>query len=416
MKIQNINIKEIKPYEKNAKIHPKKQIEQVANSIKRFGWVQPLVVDKDNNLIIGHCRLLAAKLLDIKEVPTLRVENLSEQEIRALRLADNKLNESEWDMDLAIEELKELPEEIFNLTGFDKELLITDDPKDDELPEDVRKETKLGDIYEFNGHRLKCGDSTNKEDIDDLMGNDSANVVFTSPPYNMGTKMYKNYSDNLKDEEYIDFNIKVIENVKRYLKGFLFWNISYNKNTRDGFIKIIYRIIQETGLKFLELIIWNKKHGIPITSNKLLTRQYEDILLVGDENSIKEDIDMYFCGSNQQAVFNKKTMKGVSNYWEIGTNDTQLDTHKACFPVALPTKGIILMSKEGDIVLDPFMGSGSTLIAGVKTNRKVYGMELSPEYCDISIQRYVNYTGNNKIKKNGKEIIWQEDQQKKAMK
>ena len=96
MNIQNINIKEIKPYDKNAKIHSKKQIQQVANSIKRFGWVQPLVVDKDNNLIIGHCRLLAAKLLDIKEAPALRVENLSEQEIQALRLADNKLNESAY--------------------------------------------------------------------------------------------------------------------------------------------------------------------------------------------------------------------------------------------------------------------------------------------------------------------------------
>ena len=135
MDILNIPIEKIKPYSKNAKTHSKKQIEQVANSIQRFGFSQPLVIDKNNEIIIGHCRLEASKKLGLKEVPTLKMENLSDKEVKALRLADNKLNESDWNMDLAIEELKLLDPELLDLTGFDKDLIIESDEKDDVVPE-----------------------------------------------------------------------------------------------------------------------------------------------------------------------------------------------------------------------------------------------------------------------------------------
>jgi len=181
----------------------------------------------------------------------------------------------------------------------------------------------------------------------------------------------------------------------------------YLHHHRDDFIEIIYNIIKKTGLKFLELIIWNKKHGMPITSKEMLTRQYEDILLVGDNESIKEDLELFFCGRNDKtAYFNRKTKKGITNYWEVGTNNTQLENHLACYPVELPVKAIIMMSSEMDTIIDPFLGSGSTLIACEKTNRICYGMELDPKYTDVIVQRYVDYTGNNKIKKNGEEIVW----------
>lgn len=404
-----MNIDLIKPYEKNAKIHPKKQIEQVANSIKEFGFNQPIVVDKDNVVIVGHGRLEAAKLLGLKDVPVITA-NLTDEQAKAYRLADNKLNESEWDMGLVIEELKGLSKEMFDLTSFDQDLLIEPDEKDDEVPEVPEEpQSKLGDLYILGNHRVLCGDSTKIEDVDRLIGMEkNVKLVFTSPPYNMAGDMYVNYEDNYKSDEYVKFNIEVIKNILPYLKGFLFWNISYNKNARFEFIEILYKIIKETGLKFLELIVWNKKHAIPITSKEMMTRQYEDILAVGNEDIINEELELWFCGRNdKRAFFNKKTNKGLTNYWEVQVNKVQLDNHKACYPVALPLKAILIMTEEKDVVMDPFGGSGTNLIACVKSNRISYTLEKDPSYIDVIVQRYVDYTGNNKIIKNGKEIIWQ---------
>lgn len=177
-----MRVGDIKPYFKNAKKHPKKQVQQVAESIKEFGFNQPIVVDKNNVVIAGHGRLEAAKLLGLKDVPTIVVD-LTEEQARAYRLADNKLNESEWDMGLAIEELKGLSDEMFSLTGFDKDLLIEPDEKDDLVPENVPAKAKLGDIYKLGNHRVMCGDATKKEDVEKLMDGKKADMVFTDPPY-----------------------------------------------------------------------------------------------------------------------------------------------------------------------------------------------------------------------------------------
>lgn len=163
-----MQIKDIKPYEKNAKKHPQKHIEQVANSIKEFGMNQPIVVDKQGVIIVGHGRYEACKLLGIE--PEIKVVDLTEEKAKAYRLADNKLNESEWDMGLVIEELKGLSTEMLDLTGFDKDLLIEPDEKDDIIPENVPARSKLGDLYELGQHRILCGDSTLKLDIARLMG------------------------------------------------------------------------------------------------------------------------------------------------------------------------------------------------------------------------------------------------------
>lgn len=159
----------IKPYEKNAKKHPKKQVEQIATSIKEFGFNQPIVVDKNNIVIVGHGRLEAAKLLGLTDVPVITVD-LTEEQAKAYRLADNKLNESDWDMQLVIEELKGLSEPMLELTGFDKDLIIEPDEKDDEIPENAPPVAKLGDVWALGRHRLMCGDSTDKEAVSTLMG------------------------------------------------------------------------------------------------------------------------------------------------------------------------------------------------------------------------------------------------------
>jgi DNA modification methylase len=400
-------IGEIKPYKNNAKYHPETQIKQIANSIKEFGFNQPIVVDNNDVIIVGHGRYLAAKELGLEKVPVLAID-IDENKAKTYRLADNKLNESDWDMQVVIDELKLLPLPMIDLSGFSRDLILTSDEKDDHIPEAPKEaKSKPGDLYEIGRHRVLCGDSTKQEDVDKLMGQENAKLIFTSPPYNIGGGMYASYEDNLKKEEYINFNIKVLREFQKHLKGFVFWNISYNKNSRDSFIEIIYRIIKETGLKFLELIVWDKKHALPITSKEMMTRQYEDILLVGDEESVQRDLEFFFCGRNDKtAWFNKKTQKGLTNFWQIGTNKTQLENHLACYPVALPMKGIIIMTSEKDIVADPFLGSGTTMIACEKSGRTCYGMELDPIYCDVIVQRYVEFTGNHKIKLNDKEIVW----------
>lgn len=164
-------------------------------------------------------------------------------------------------------------------------------------------------------------------------------------------------------------------------------------------MEILYKIVKQSGLRFLELIVWDKGHALPITAKDGLTRQYEDILVVGDEESISQDLELYCLAStNRKAFFNKKTNKGITNYWRISSNNSQDANLKACFPVALPEKAISLMTQREDNVIDPFGGSGTTLIACQRTNRKCFSMEIDPEYCQVIIDRWEKYT-EQKVKK-----------------
>ena len=174
------------PYEKNAKKHPDKQLLQIAKSIKEFGWRQPIVVDKNDTIIVGHGRWFAwqkfGKELDLKEPWIEKAEDLTEEQVKAYRLADNKLNESEWDMDLVLPELRGLSDEMLDLTGFDRDLLIEPDEKDDIVPENAATRAKLGDVWALGRHRVMCGDSTKKEDVEKLMDGKKADCVVTDPP------------------------------------------------------------------------------------------------------------------------------------------------------------------------------------------------------------------------------------------
>lgn len=374
-------------------------------SILKFGYVETIIVNKDLTVIGGHQRLKILEELGYEEIEC-NVVDLTKDEEKALNIALNNLS-GDWDNQKLEDLIAELKEKDFDLdvTGFDEEeienmLDESIDLKDDnfelekELKQIEKPIVKLGDIWILGKHRLMCGDSTSKDDVEKLMKNDVAKCIFTSPPYNMSSKMYENYEDNLESRKYIDFNLNVVKLWTNYLKGFLFWNISYNKNSRWEFIEILYKIVKETGLKFMELIVWDKGHGMPITSKEMLTRQYEDILMVGNEEAISEDMELYYLGTtDKKAYFNKKTGKGISNYWRISTENTQLDNHKACFPLELPAKAIELTTNRDDIIIDCFGGSGTTLIAAEKTDRKCYTMELDPVYCDVIIKRWEKLTG-----------------------
>ena len=383
MKIENI-----KPYEKNAKKHPKKQIEQVADSIKEFGFNQPIVVDKKGIIIVGHGRYEAAKLLGLRDVPVIEVE-LTEEQSKAYRLADNKLNESEWEMDLVIEELKGLSEDMLDLTGFDKDLIIEPEDKDDEVP-GVPEEpkSKLGDLYELGNHRVLCGDSTKAEDVEKLMDGKLADMIHTDPPYNVDYGVSKNprhkirtiENDKQSPEQWEDFCKKLFNIFKKYNKGDVYmWGASGPEGMRMRLWLV------ESGCHWSTTIIWKKDRLVLTPAN--YQRMYEPC----------------FYG-----WFGKSTWKGGRKEVEVWDLKRPSDSklHPTMKPIELCSKAIINSSKERDIVLDLFLGSVSTLIAAEKTGRYCYGIELDPKYVDVIVQRYVDYTGNNKIKLNGKEITW----------
>ena len=366
-----MKLEDIKPYDKNAKKHPDKQLKLIADSIKAFGWQQSIKLGDKDTIIIGHGRWLAyekyrdelelkpAWVID-KDGKTISGEpeqrKLTEKEEIAYRLADNKLNESDWEMGLAIEDLKELTPELFEITGFDPDLLIEPDDKDDDVPDVPEEATaKLGEIYKLGNHRIMCGDSTKIEDVEKLMDGKKADLMLTDPPYNLNFD-YNSYEDN-----------KTLDDYETLLTDAIYSNETSNKIITTGKqnIKSAYRLAEIT-----DIGIWyskNKMSGGKISNLSL----WEPIIFIGkfDRNTRPNDIFEY-------------------------TNENQKDVggHTCPKTVKLFSELLSYTGKEG-LVYDPFIGSGSTLIACEKTNRICYGMELDPKYIDVIIQRWEEFTG-----------------------
>lgn len=375
---------EIKPYNKNAKKHPKKQIEQIANSIKEFGLNQPIVVDKEGVIIVGHGRYEALKSLgmEIKD-EYIKVVDLNEEQAKAYRLADNKLNESEWDMNLVIEELKGLSPEMLDLTGFEKDLIIEPDEKDDEVPEVPEEpKSKLGDLYELGQHRVLCGDSTKIEDVERLMDGKKADMVFTDPPYGVD---YVSRVD--KDRRKAWGGIKNDELKGTVLQDFINDALGFHWQAKSKYVCCNWQSVKDffdaVGMPN-SLIVWDKK-SIGLGAN--YRSQHEFILFWGQLGHRNE-----------------------SNVWSLKRDSVSEYTHPTQKPVELIVRALTNSSKDNDLIVDVFLGSGSTLIASEKTGRICYGMELDPKYVDVIVQRYVDYTGNEKVIKNGVEEIWTKTQ------
>jgi DNA modification methylase len=374
--MKNVKIGLIKPYEKNAKKHPAKQIKQVAESIKAFGFNQPIVVDKNGVIIVGHGRYEAAKLLGLKDVPAIKV-NLTDEQAKAYRLADNKLNESEWDMGLAIEELKGLSDELIDLTGFDRDLLIETDEKDDILPDNAPTRAKLGDVWQLGRHRIMCGDSTDKASVERLMDGKKADMVFTDPPYGIsivkhnqiggGGKLgFVGATGEAKARKYRDIvNDETTDTAKKHyllclelgIKKFILWGGNYFTDF----------LSPERGW-----IIWDKKEG--------------------DIKNTFADCELAWTNLGKNAKIFRHLWAGLLR--KGGRNEELKErVHPTQKPVGLLSDILLEYTKEDDIVFDAFLGSGSTLIATEKTGRICYGMELDPKYTDVILKRWEDYTG-----------------------
>lgn len=407
--IKQVKLDKIFPYEKNQKKHPAKHIEQVAKSIKEFGFNQPIVVDKQGVIIVGHGRYEAAKALKLDSVPCLEVD-LTEEQAKAYRLADNKLNESEWDMNLVIEELKGLSPEMLDLTGFDKDLIIEPDEKDDEVPEIPEEpKSKLGDLYELGQHRVLCGDSTLPEAVFRLMDGKKADMLFTSPPYNAGSNVYATtqkesegkyemYQDDKDASDWRELVQKSLD-VWREHSVYQFYNIQQLAGNKIAFWEFV-----NNNVKYLaDVAIWNKGKTAPAYPKNVMNSSFEFIFIFATK-------------LNPSRAISISDFRGtVYNVIDLPRDEQNKNAkiHSATFPVSFPTYFIQnFTSSPNAIIADNFLGCGTTLIASEKLGRLCYGMELDPKYIDVIVQRYVDYTGNENIIKNGETIQWPKTKEK----
>ena len=398
MRIEQRPVAGLIPYVNNSRKHSEEQVAQIAASIKEFGWTNPILVDGANGIIAGHGRLMAARKLGMEAVPVIELAHLSEPQRKALIIADNKLAmNAEWDNDLLMLELGELLEGGFDLDllGFGKDELdallspteategLTDEDAVPEVP--AVPVTVLGDVWLLGRHRVMCGDSTSIDAVEKLMDGGKAQLVITSPPYNGDTKskngdyyatnktkkFYGNdgFQDNLSSDNYVEFAKSVLNNCFVVTDGWIFWNVSYNANSRFEYIKQIH-----DHLEFLmEQVCWKKSSNFPLKGSMM--RQWEPIYI--------------FSTNKTPLVLNEVT----GNHWEISNTNVQHENHKACFPIALPEKAITIFDDRVKVVFEPFGGSGSTLIACEKTGRINRSMELDPKYVDVIIKRWQDFTG-----------------------
>lgn len=398
-------ISNLKPYSRNAKKHSKQQIDLIAKSIKEFGFRQPIVIDKNKEIIIGHARLEAAKQLGLKEVPVIDASDLTPQQVKALRLADNKLAElAQWDMNLAIEELKGLDDNLIDLTGFDRDLLI--DIKEDEFDAEAEyakisePKIKKGELWQLGEHRVYCGDSTEKVSYEAILGQKRASLIFTDPPYNVGynydwcSPLHKGkkvahrfFNDKKTDDEYEKF----IENVFR--NGFEFTTEDANFYCwyASKHYSIVENGIKKSGWKISQQLIWMKNYPV-LSIGQDFHRTFEPCLHGWKKKHFYNKI------GNYRDIINWDEFQELFDIWFEKRDKLKDYKHPTQKPVRLAERAIKKSSKVNDIVIDFFGGSGSTLIACEQLKRKAYLIELDPIYTEVIINRYENFTGNKAIK------------------
>lgn len=406
-------VSELIPYDKNTKKHDQKQIENVANSIKRFGWQQPIVIDEHDVVVIGHCRLLAAKKLKQKEVPCTVASGLTEQEIRELRIADNKTNESPWDMEILDIELPDL-----DFDGFDFEFDVQNGGAEtmenivednfDPTPPDEPK-SKRGDIYQLGRHRLMCGDSTSIDDVEALACGVAMDLVVTDPPYNMGyegagksrdRKSKRILNDKMPEEDFRNFLRSVYYNYFSCMAEGASIYVFYKELGTGVFITEM----NESGLTYKQELVW-VKNQIVLGGSKYQS-MYEPFLMgckgkiaiwngKRKQRSVIESIDLMdeeTLRSTIRELLDEETTDVIRENKNLIN-----DLHPTMKPVRLLARLIFNSSNPGSNVMDLFGGSGSTLMAAEQTGRNAYLMELDPKYVDVIIDRWEQFTGQKAV-------------------
>jgi DNA modification methylase len=395
LQIERWPVDRLIPYARNARTHSEGQIAQVAASIVEFGWTNPILVGEGGVIIAGHARLLAARKLKMTEVPVIVLDHLTEAQRRALVLADNKLAlNAGWDDEMLRIELQDLEVGGFNLDliGFSQEELETilagdEQTVEGQTDEDAVPETQVavvsapGDVWVMGDHRLICGDSTQMDAIEKVLAGGLADMVFCDPPYNVnyGATMKdkirgndrKIANDNLGDG-FEQFLRDACVNMLAVTKGAIYVCMSSSE------IHTLQRVFREAGGHWSTFVIWAKNTFTMGRSD--YQRQYEPMLY-----GWKEGADHFWCGARDQG-----------DVWFIKKPHVN-DLHPTMKPVELVERAIRNSSKGRDTVLDPFGGSGSTLIACEKAGRQARLVELEPKYCDVICRRFQQFSGKQAV-------------------
>ena len=379
---ENVEIEKLIPYKNNARTHSDEQIEKIAKSMKEFGFINPVLVDGDLNVIAGHGRILGAKKLGMKEVPCLFIEDLTEEQKRAYIIADNRLAEDAgWDKELLKIELEDLKNMNFDitLTGFEledfdfsmEETEVIEDEFDETVPEEPT--SKKGEIYKLGKHFLMCGDSTDINDVEKLMNGVKADMLLTDPPYNVdyeGGTGLTIQNDNMDDETFREFLRVSFFNANSVMKEgavFYIWHAdSEGYNFRGA--------CHDIGWKVRQCLIWCK-----------------NTLVMGRQD---------YHWKHEPCLYGWK--EGASHLWASDRKQTTVlefdrpsvsKEHPTMKPVGLFDYLIKNNTKKDDIVLDLFAGSGTSIIACEQNGRIAYSMELDPKYVDVIISRWEKLTG-----------------------
>lgn len=403
-------ITSLRPYARNARTHSKKQVRQIAASIERFGFTNPVLISDEGEIIAGHGRVEAAKLLGWKAVPAIALSHLSEIERRAYVLADNKLAlNAGWDKDILAIELQALVDFAFDveLTGFSlaevdfvlDEAADSDPDGKDNADDDVMTisgppVSRQGDIWLFGRYRLLCGDARNADDFATLMEGAKADLVFTDPPYNvkidgnvcgLGTVKHREFafaSGEMSRTQFTSFLAETLSNIASVM--------------RDGAIAYVCMDWRHMGelqaageqafTELKNLVVWNKNNG----GMGAFYRSKHELIFVFKQGTA-EHTNSFGLGQTGRYRTNVWDYAGISSI--SAARSDELAMHPTVKPVAMIADAIRDCSRRGEVVLDAFGGSGSTLIAAEKTGRCARLIEYDPLYCDTIVRRWESYTG-----------------------
>lgn len=384
--LQQIEIEKLVPYANNSRTHSEHQLKKLQASLREFGFINPILIDREHTIIAGHGRVLAAKANGVESVPCVYVDHLSDAQKKAYIIADNRLAEDAgWDEALLAVELEHLQELDFDLdlVGFDAAELdklmntaegVEDDDFDVDGELDKPSISAVGDVWLLGRHRLVCGDSTKKETFEKLMEDKKANLVVTDPPYNVDYEgsAGKIKNDNMANEQFYQFLLDAFTNTEDAL-------------SKDGSIYVFHadteglnfrRAFEEAGFYLSGTCIW-KKQSI-VLGRSPYQWKHEPILF----------------GWKKKGRHHWYSDRKQSTIWEFDKPKRSAD-HPTMKPVPLIAYPIMNSSLTNSIVLDPFGGSGSTLIAAEQTDRICYTIELDEKYCDVIVKRYIEQVGTD---------------------
>jgi len=394
LQIEQTATTDLIPYVSNSRTHSEGQVAQIAASIKEFGFNNPILVDKEKGIIAGHGRVLAARKLGMDKVPTVELSHLTETQRRAYIIADNKLAlNADWDMEMLSLEMGGLDQEGFDLSliGFNEDELanifvettegLTDPDEVPEVPDDPI--TKTGDVWVLGKHRLMCGDSTVATNVETLLGGVEPHLMVTDPPYGVEYDAnWRNEVDRANGKKIGATAVAPVHNDDRtdWSEAWALFpgDVAYVWHAGNK-ANIVADSLINCGLNIRAQIIWSK-------NNMVIGR--------GDYHP-KHEPCWYAVRKNKKGHYSGGRKQ--TTVWEIDKPLKSETGHSTQKPVECMKRPIENNSSPGQAVYEPFSGSGTTIIAGEMTGRCIYAMELSPEYCDVAVERWQNFTGEEAI-------------------